>query len=436
MGAAFKEGRLDLFLCEPSMDDPGSKNKDFKPSQRPALQEAEEISEFKDTQNSLFQNGNNSHAKQELQRLYKSFYFWLQPEKHSKDEIIFQVVLEQFMINRHCSDRSTLKNKWESSGRNLEKFMEDLSDSSVKPPGLVHVHMKGQDALFSENMPLREVIVHFMKQLSAGTPTEENMGTPSWTSQDTSLETGQGDKANGYNIYHNDGTTSQGNAVPSLFIVHEEDCPHPEEDSVSLKDLLSPGRPGLGTSNSQEGCLQGRPYQDVLMEGAPGFHSRSTAVTPDPVSTHQKTEGNSTCGGHQERFRDAQNSYRCEKCPRIFRYFSQLKAHQRRHNNERTFICAECNKGFFQASDLHVHQKIHTEEKPFRCSTCEKSFSHKTNLLAHERIHTGEKPYVCALCQRSYRQSSTYHRHLRTHQKIAVKGTPSTSEASSAVASV
>ena len=119
------------------MDDPGSKNKDFKPSQRPALQEAEEISEFKDTQNSLFQNGNNSHAKQELQRLYKSFYFWLQPEKHSKDEIIFQVVLEQFMINRHCRDRSTLKNKWESSGRNLEKFMEDLSDSSVKPPGLV-----------------------------------------------------------------------------------------------------------------------------------------------------------------------------------------------------------------------------------------------------------------------------------------------------------
>lgn len=53
--------------------------------------------------------------------------------------------------------------------------------------------MKGQDALFSENMPLREVIVHFMKQLSAGTPTEENMGTPSWTSQDTSLETGQGE---------------------------------------------------------------------------------------------------------------------------------------------------------------------------------------------------------------------------------------------------
>lgn len=119
------------------MDNLGSGNKDFKPSQGPALQKAEEISELQDTQHNLFQNGNNSFAKQELQRLYKSFYLWLQPEKYSKDEIIFQVVLEQFMINRHCSDRSTLKEKWESGGRNLEKFMEGLSDGCLKPPALV-----------------------------------------------------------------------------------------------------------------------------------------------------------------------------------------------------------------------------------------------------------------------------------------------------------
>lgn len=57
----------------------------------------------------------------------------------------------------------------------------------------VHVHMQGQEALFSENMPLREVIIHFTKQLSAGTSIAANMKTPSWTPQDTSLETGQGE---------------------------------------------------------------------------------------------------------------------------------------------------------------------------------------------------------------------------------------------------
>ncbi|XP_078294810.1 zinc finger and SCAN domain-containing protein 4-like isoform X2 [Panthera onca] len=401
---------LDLRIScqgEPSRNVPGSENLEHKPSQGPAIQ-GEEIYEFPSTQLSLFQNSNNSCAREELQNLYNLFHSWLQPEKHSKDEIISRLVLEQFMINGHCSDRSVLKEKWNTSGRNMEKFMENLTDDGMKPPGL----------------------------LSAGTPTGENMGTPSCTPQDTSLAMGRGDenKENGGNIDQvNDGITSQGNEIPSLLIIQEEGYPRPEDDSVSLKNPVSSGRTGLAISGSQEGCPKGPPYQDILMEVGPGFLSQPVKVTPEPVPTHQN-EGISTCEGLQERSHEAPKPYRCEKCPKIFRYFSQLKAHQRRHNNERTFICAECNKGFFQASDLRVHQMTHAREKPFMCSTCEKSFSHKTNLQAHERIHTGEKPYACSLCRRSYRQSSTYHRHLRTHQKMAFKSVPSTPEASSAAA--
>ncbi|XP_019292517.1 zinc finger and SCAN domain-containing protein 4-like isoform X2 [Panthera pardus] len=401
---------LDLRIScqgEPSRNVPGSENLEHKPSQGPAIQ-GEEIYEFPSAQLSLFQNSNNSCAREELQNLYNLFHSWLQPEKHSKDEIISRLVLEQFMINGHCSDRSVLKEKWNTSGRNMEKFMENLTDDGMKPPGL----------------------------LSAGTPTGENMGTRSCTPQDTSLAMGRGDenKENGGNIDQvNDGITSQGNEIPSLLIIQEEGCPRPEDDSVSLKNPVSSGRTGLAISGSQEGCPKGPPYQDILMELGPGFLSQPVKVTPEPVPTHQN-EGISTCEGLQERSHEAPKPYRCEKCPKIFRYFSQLKAHQRRHNNERTFICAECNKGFFQASDLHVHQMTHAREKPFTCSTCEKSFSHKTNLQAHERIHTGEKPYACSLCRRSYRQSSTYHRHLRTHQKMAFKSAPSTPEASSAAA--
>lgn len=95
--------------------------------------------------------------------------------------------------------------------------MEDLSDDCLKLPGLVHVYMQGQEALFSENMPLREVIAHFKKHLSARTPTATNMGTPPWTLQDTFLETGPGDedKENGDISLEicqlNDSVTSQGN---------------------------------------------------------------------------------------------------------------------------------------------------------------------------------------------------------------------------------
>lgn len=247
--------------------------------------------------------------------------------------------------------------------------------------------------------------------------------------------TGDEDKENGDISLEicqvNDSVSSQGNQTPSLLIIQEESCSRPEEGGVSLENPVSSRRASLGTSRSQERSLKEPSYQGVLMEMGPASVSKPDQVTPEPVPTHQGNAGNSTCRRHQEGFHRAQKSYQCEKCPKIFRYFSRLKVHQRRHNNERTVICAECDKGFFQASDLHVHQKIHAGEKPFRCSTCTMSFSHRTNLLAHERIHTGEKPYVCSLCQRRYRQSSTYHRHLRTHQKIAFRSVSPTPEASS-----
>ncbi|KAB1274332.1 Zinc finger and SCAN domain-containing protein 4 [Camelus dromedarius] len=431
------------FQGEPSGNDRGSGNLDLKPSQGSAIHEGEENSEFPGTQLSLFQNSNNSCARQELQRLYKLFHSWLQPEKHSKNEIISQLVLGQFLISGHCSDRSVLQEKWNASGRNLQKFMEDVTDDGMKPPGLVHVHMQGQEALFSENMPLREVIVHFTKHLLTGTPVGENVGTPFWTPQGTSVETGQRekgneDKENGGNVSSktcqaNDSITSQSDQTPFLLIVQEENCPRLEEGGVSLENPLCSRRAGPGTSRSQEGSLKGPSYEDVLLE-EPGFLSGPDQVTLEPVPAHQSTEGKSACEEQRKGFHGVQKAYKCEDCPKVFRYFSRLKVHQRRHRNERTFVCAECNKGFFQASDLRVHQKTHTGEKPFLCSTCKAAFSHKTNLRAHERIHTGEKPYACPLCRRSYRQSSTYHRHLRTHRKVALRSVPSMPQASLATA--
>ncbi|XP_040109691.1 zinc finger and SCAN domain-containing protein 4 [Oryx dammah] len=411
------------FQREPFKDDPKSANTDFIPSRGPTLQTAENMSKLQNTQPGLRQNGNNSRARQELQRLYKSFHLWLQPEKHSKDEIIFQLALEQFMINKHYSEKSTLKEKWEASGGDLEKFTEDLHDDCIKLPDLVHVRMQGQEALFSENMPLKEVIFHLTNQLSTG---GVNMGTPSWTVQDMSLETGQRneDIENDGNIsvkthQVNDSITSLSNQIPSLIIVQEENHRRLEEGGVSLENPRSSRRgAGPGPSRPQDGSLKGPSSQDVLMGVEPD------QVTPEPVSTHRSSEGTSARGEHQERSHRAPEAYRCERCPKTFRHSSRFRVHQKRHNNERTYICAECGKGFFQASDLHAHQRIHTGEKPFVCSTCEMAFTHRTNLRAHERTHTGEKPYECSLCQRRFRQSSTYHRHLRFHQKTTLKSAP------------
>ncbi|XP_018870559.2 zinc finger and SCAN domain-containing protein 4 [Gorilla gorilla gorilla] len=426
-----------IFQCEPSENNLGSENSAFQQSQGPAVQREEGISEFSRMVLNSFQDSNNSYARQELQRLYRIFHSWLQPEKHSKDEIISLLVLEQFMIGGHCNDKASVKEKWKSSGKNLERFIEDLTDDSINPPALVHVHMQGQEALFSEDMPLRDVIVHLTKQVNAQTTREANMGTPSQTSQDTSLETGQGyeDEQDGWNsslktTQVNENITNQGNQIVSLIIIQEENGPRPEEGGVSSDNPYNSKRAELVTARSQEGSINGITFQGVPMVMGAGCISQPEQSSPESALTHQSNEGNSTCEVHQKGSHGVRKSYKCEECPKVFKYHCHLLAHQRRHRNERPFVCPECQKGFFQISDLRVHQIIHTGKKPFTCSMCKKSFSHKTNLRSHERIHTGEKPYTCPFCKTSYRQSSTYHRHMRTHEKITLPSVPSTPEAS------
>uniref|UniRef100_A0A8D2DAZ2 Zinc finger and SCAN domain-containing protein 4 n=1 Tax=Sciurus vulgaris TaxID=55149 RepID=A0A8D2DAZ2_SCIVU len=398
--------------------------------------EGEIISEFSSSQLNSLQCSGVTHMQGRNCRLHEIFHSWLQREKHNKDEIISQFVLEQFRINGNFRDKSILKKKWESTGRNLEKLMEDLTDDCMKPPVLVHVHMQGQEALFSENMPLREAIVHLKRQLSAET-TGEHIEIPLLAPQETPLETKQGneDKEGGCNnswkhTQVNDSITCQETQIPSLLIIQEENHPRLEEGGASCKNPHNSTK--VVMSNSEEGTLKEPSYQNVPVEVQPGFLPRSDQSSSESVPAHQSNKRNSACKGHQEKCHGAQKSYKCEGCPKIFRHPCHFLAHQRRHRNERPFVCAECQKGFFQMSDLHVHHMIHTKEKSFKCSICEKSFSHKTNLRACERIHTGEKPYTCSLCQRSYCQSSTYHRHLRIHQKIRHKSVSSTPKASSA----
>ncbi|XP_069856912.1 LOW QUALITY PROTEIN: zinc finger and SCAN domain-containing protein 4 [Dipodomys merriami] len=392
------------FQHEPSLDNLAFGNLEFNPTHASTVKK-EEVSVFSSSQLKFPQHSSNLGARQELQRLYQLFHSWLQPEKHRKEEIISQLVLDQFIISGYCKDKTDLKEKWESSGRSLEKLLEVLTDDCVKTPDLVHVHMQGREALFSEHMPLREVIFHF-KQMLAETPTGGTAGMFSGTASDPAL--GAGNEAgyrNGWKTTQADDslTTGQGNHTAPLYIFQKENGSRTDEEGFLVGTPEEPLGPKKFLKRPND--------QDGPSEGQLEFFSMSVRSFPELNPTHQSNDK------HQGRSSHVQKVYQCKECSKTFTYLSRFLAHQKRHRNERPFLCAKCHKGFYQASDLRrVHQIIHTTKKPFVCSRCEKSFSHRTNLQAHERIHTGEKPYTCSLCQRSYRQSSTYHCHLRIHQ--------------------
>ncbi|XP_015267845.1 PREDICTED: zinc finger protein 345-like [Gekko japonicus] len=121
----------------------------------------------------------------------------------------------------------------------------------------------------------------------------------------------------------------------------------------------------------------------------------------------------------QQGLRKATRKYTCDVCGKGFSRNSLLVLHKRAHTGERPYRCSRCGKSFASSWSLRRHQKIHTGKKPHQCVECEKAFYDKSSLRRHQRRHTGEKPYQCPDCGESFTRSSS----LVGHRKIHVKET-------------
>nr|XP_028575989.1 zinc finger and SCAN domain-containing protein 31-like isoform X2 [Podarcis muralis] len=117
----------------------------------------------------------------------------------------------------------------------------------------------------------------------------------------------------------------------------------------------------------------------------------------------------------KQRLHEGKGAYPCSVCVKSFPCKSSLTRHQITHTGENPHKCSHCGEKFTRRASLIVHQRIHTGEKPYKCFTCGKSFSVNSTLIRHQRIHTGEKPYQCLGCGKSFRDKSSHIRHQRIH---------------------
>ncbi|XP_035309612.1 zinc finger and SCAN domain-containing protein 4-like [Cricetulus griseus] len=401
-------------------NDCGLEKTEFIPTRASPVQFREDNSNSPVSEVNIPPTGNGSCAKQELQYLWEMFTSWLQPEKQTKEQMISQLVMEQFFKTGHYKDKLAMKDKWESSGKNMVKFMENLTDECVEPPKMFHVSMQGEEGLFPGHMSLNEVINLLKEMKSSSTSKQENKRTTLQSPLNKLLPTGHEDSGDGYNnplnlIKVNTSDRSPGNEMNSLVIIEKYNCPETEErgesDGLSQDFRCSRHHQVSLSGSSSVSVPKDKDQPEVVV---PVEQPQSGIITrAEKTGDSQNCETDHTGESVQERSSRVPKTHQCVECLRIFRYPSQLLAHKRRHKKERSFLCKRCPKSFFNQSDLKVHSVIHQAFKPFTCNTCGRSFSHKTNLLAHERIHTGEKPYNCSKCNCNFRQSSTYHRHMR-----------------------
>ncbi|XP_062829389.1 zinc finger protein with KRAB and SCAN domains 7 [Anolis carolinensis] len=110
---------------------------------------------------------------------------------------------------------------------------------------------------------------------------------------------------------------------------------------------------------------------------------------------------------------------KCPECGKGFIWKAHLTWHQATHTGEKPFKCPECGKGFIWKAHLTQHQATHTEEKPFKCLECGKSFTRKTSLTYHQATHNGEKPFQCLECGKGFIRKAdlTLHETIHSGQK-------------------
>ncbi|XP_032998221.1 zinc finger and SCAN domain-containing protein 31-like [Lacerta agilis] len=144
-------------------------------------------------------------------------------------------------------------------------------------------------------------------------------------------------------------------------------------------------------------------------------------VPRDPLLRPEKSRKCSYCGeafcqiAHERSTHSEKKPFQCSACAKCFSRNSLLLKHERTHGGEKPYTCSTCGKSFVYSWNLIKHKKKHTGEKPHQCSACGKTFFERSDLVRHERTHTGEKPYRCSHCWRRFSQQWLLIKHERTH---------------------
>lgn len=116
----------------------------------------------------------------------------------------------------------------------------------------------------------------------------------------------------------------------------------------------------------------------------------------------------------------AEKAYYCKICGKRLASTSSKSAHEKLHMPKQ-HKCGICNTSFHQPGNLRAHMKRHENERSITCLFCSKTFKLRWDSVLHLRRHLNERPFLCQMCPVECDTSKGLQKHMRTHHSIGAQ---------------
>lgn len=352
-----------------------------------------------------------SGPQEALSRLRQLCRQWLQPEVHTKEQILELLVLEQFLNILPPEIQGRVRHRCPMSSKEMVTLVEDLHRAAKRPKQWVAVCMQGQKVLLEKTGSQlgEQELPDFQLQTPRRYPRESCLEEPSQAGPQDQLSPHHWEKSP---LLLEPAPKLAGTEAPRMKSENKEN-PQQEGAKGAKPCAVSAGRSkgnGLQSPEPRGANMNEPPRLSRRQVSPPNAqkpfahyqrHCRELEYISSPLKSHPLRELKKSKGskrslsnrlqrlGHQPT-RSAKKPYKCDDCGKSFTWNSELKRHKRVHTGERPYTCGECGNCFGRQSTLKLHQRIHTGEKPYQCGQCGKSFRQSSNLHQHHRLHHGD----------------------------------------------